>query len=81
MTALSRATEALLGLGSEPRIAVLVPCYNEAVTIEAVVRDFPDNCRARRSMSMTTTRPMAPPRSASAAGAVVRRELGRARDM
>ncbi|CAH1648062.1 MULTISPECIES: glycosyltransferase family 2 protein [unclassified Chelatococcus] len=27
-------------MSSEPRIAVLVPCYNEAASIDAVVRDF-----------------------------------------
>ena len=30
-----------------PRIAVLVPCYNEEAAIAAVVRDFRRVCRAR----------------------------------
>src|SRR6185437_8406064 len=27
-------------VSGEPRLAVLVPCYNEAASVEAVVRDF-----------------------------------------
>src|SRR5574340_93097 len=34
---LPSATDSICG---EPRIAVLIPCYNEAVTIEKVIDDF-----------------------------------------
>jgi glycosyltransferase involved in cell wall biosynthesis len=59
---------------SELRVAVLVPCYNEAVTIAAVVRDF------RRSMPAATVYVYdnnstdGTAAIAGAAGAVVRRE-------
>ncbi|CAH1653790.1 glycosyltransferase family 2 protein [Chelatococcus asaccharovorans] len=61
-------------MSSEPRIAVLIPCYNEAASIAAVVRDFRaslpqadifvyDNNSADDTVAIAT-----------AAGAIVRRE-------
>lgn len=41
------------------RIAVLVPCYNEEVTIGQVVSDFEKGCRAPLSMSMIIIRRIA----------------------
>ena len=40
------------------KIAVLIPCYNEAATIADVVADYRDALRMRISTFLTTTRPM-----------------------
>lgn len=35
-------------------IAVLIPCFNEEITVGKVVRDFKRHCRKLRYMYMTT---------------------------
>ena len=40
------------------KIAVLIPCYNESVTIQKVVEDFKPSCQKRLSMCMTITLPI-----------------------
>ena len=58
-----------------PRIAVLVPCYNEEAAIATVVRDFRAALPGRgRSMSMTTIRSDQTVARAREAGAIVRSE-------
>ena len=65
----------LTGLdGYAPRIAVLIPCYNEAEAIGGVVAISPPRCPRRRSTSTTTTHATTRARSRAAAGAIVRSE-------
>lgn len=42
-------------------IAVLIPCYNEALTIAKVVDDFHAALPQATIYSTTTTQPMTPP--------------------
>lgn len=58
----------------EPTIAVLVPCYNEAVTIEAVVRDFRRHLPQATVYVYDNNSTDGTAEIAAAAGAVVRRE-------
>lgn len=58
----------------EPTIAVLVPCYNEAVTIEAVVRDFKQHLPQATIYVYDNNSKDGTAEIAAAAGAVVRRE-------
>ena len=55
-------------------VAVLLPCYNEEVTIGKVVRDFKLPCRMRPSTCTTTTPTDRTAEIAEAEGAIVRRE-------
>lgn len=55
------------------KVAVLIPCYNEELTVEKVVKDFKKNCLPRISMSMTITLKIKL-QLALAAGAIVRKE-------
>jgi glycosyltransferase involved in cell wall biosynthesis len=59
----------------EPTIAVLVPCYNEAVTIEAVVRDFRKYLPEATIYVYDNNSKDGTAEIAAAAGAVVRTEL------
>ena len=59
----------------EPTIAVLVPCYNEAVTIEAVVRDFRKYLPQATIYVYDNNSKDGTAEIAAAAGAVVRTEL------
>ena len=54
--------------------AVIIPCYNEALTIGKVVDDF-----HRLSMFTTTTRPMTLRKSPSSTGLRCATSLGRAK--
>jgi glycosyltransferase involved in cell wall biosynthesis len=74
MTAPVRGDEALRGARSEPRIAVLVPCYNEAVTIGAVIRDFLEQLPGAIVYVYDNNSTDGTAQVAAAAGAVVRRE-------
>lgn len=58
----------------EPSIAVLVPCYNEAVTIEAVVRDFQRHLPGATVYVYDNNSRDGTAEIAARAGAVVRRE-------
>ncbi len=58
----------------EPRIAVLVPCYNESVSIGAVVRDFREALPQARIFIYDNNSTDDTVAVARAAGAVVRRE-------
>ncbi|MEI3232142.1 MAG: hypothetical protein V8S24_13505 [Gordonibacter pamelaeae] len=49
-------------------VAVLIPCYNEAVTIGKVVDDFSGSCPRRPSTCTTTTPPTARRTSRGRAG-------------
>ena len=67
--------EARLAERPAPRVAVLVPCYNEAVAIAKVVARLPRRAAGRaRSTSTTTTRATSTAELARAAGAIVRSE-------
>jgi len=59
---------------SEPRIAVLVPCYNEEKTIGDVVRDFRTAIPSARIYVYDNNSQDATWQQAEAAGALVRRE-------
>lgn len=58
----------------EPRIAVLVPCYNESVSIGAVVRDFREALPQARIFIYDNNSTDDTIAVARAAGAIVRRE-------
>ena len=57
-----------------PRVAVLIPCCNEAAAIANVVATSGAHCLPRRSTSTTTTPPTTRATVAAAAGAIVRAE-------
>ena len=59
---------------SPPRIAVLVPCRNEAATVASVVADFSAALPNAPCTCTTTARVTAPRVAASGAGAIVRTE-------
>lgn len=59
---------------SEPRIAVLIPCYNEAVTIERVIKDFKQHLPDATIYVYDNNSKDETAVIAAAAGAVVRRE-------
>ena len=48
---------------NQPSVAVLLPCFNEEVTIGKVVRDFKAALPDATVYGTTTTPPTAPPRS------------------
>src|SRR4029079_1600595 len=74
MTAPVRDDDALRSARCEPRVAVLVPCYNEAVTIAAVIRDFLGHLPGATVYVYDNNSTDGTADVASAAGAVVRRE-------
>ena len=59
LTAIAKTTEKENSPDQEtvPRIAVAIPCYNEAAAIGTVIAQFQAALPARRSWSSTTTRP------------------------
>jgi len=66
---------------TETRIAVLVPCHNEAATVAAVVRGFRMALPAAQVYVYDNNSSDATAARALEAGATVRRETCRARDM
>lgn len=42
------------------KTAILMPCYNESMTIKKAINDFQRYCLMQISMYMTTIQPMAP---------------------
>ncbi len=60
---------------SSPEIAVLVPCYNEAAAIEKVVKDFQTSLPSARVYVYDNNSSDRTIEVATAAGAIVRREL------
>ena len=65
----------MLEKNTSPSVAVLLPCYNEEVTIGKVVRDFKSSIAAAPTFTcMTTTPPTARRKSRPAEGAIVRKE-------
>ena len=59
--------------------AVIIPCYNEALTIGKVVDDFIESCPAQLSMFTTTTLPMTLRISPSSTGLRCATSPGRAK--
>ena len=58
----------------QPRVALLIPCYNEEAAIDQRSGAFSARSPRRRSSSTTTTLAIARSRSRGAAGAIVRHE-------
>ena len=63
------------------KIAVLIPCYNEEVTIHKVVSDFKRELPKLISTFMTTTHPTIPPNSQKTLAPSLGSSLVRARAM
>jgi glycosyltransferase involved in cell wall biosynthesis len=63
-----------LGLGTEPTVAVLIPCFNEATTIGTVVRDFRRHLPSATVYVYDNNSRDETARIAHEAGAIVRRE-------
>jgi hypothetical protein len=66
--------DAVSGRRRGPAIAVLIPCLNEAVTVEAVVRDFRKSLLSATAYVYDNNSTDNTPLIAADAGAVVRRE-------
>ncbi len=60
--------------GSHPRVAILIPCYNEALTISHVVRDFHSLLPHARIYVYDNNSTDDTLRVAAEAGAIVRKE-------
>ena len=71
---MTETLQAPAGAPDSSRVAVIVPCHNEELTVTKVVADFRAALPTRRSWWWTTPRATAPAELARAAGAEVIRE-------